>query len=167
MKTNMRKKGFTLVEILIVVVILGILAAIVIPQFSEASSQARNSSVQSNLQMVRSQIELYKIQHNDVLPGLGAGGASFYECMTDQTDITGSTSGTDDYGPYMKIFPQNALNDKGNALLGAEITVVATGTRAEAPTFGWAYDTTDGDFYACDDFDVEGDSDEATDSWNW
>ncbi len=36
------KSGFTLVEILIVVVILGILAAIVIPQFTEASTEAKN-----------------------------------------------------------------------------------------------------------------------------
>ena len=62
------KKGFTLVEILIVVVILGILAAIVIPQFTDASTDAKTSSVKSNLQMLRSQIELYKINNNDAPP---------------------------------------------------------------------------------------------------
>ena len=63
------KSGFTLVEILIVVVILGILAAIVIPQFTGASTEAKESSLVSNLQSIRSQIELFKIQHNDILPG--------------------------------------------------------------------------------------------------
>ncbi len=57
------KSGFTLVEILIVVVILGILAAIVIPQFTSASTEAKQSALVSNLQSVRSQIELYKIHH--------------------------------------------------------------------------------------------------------
>jgi len=55
------KSGFTLVEILIVVVILGILAAIVIPQFTDASTEAKESALKSDLQTMRSQIELYKI----------------------------------------------------------------------------------------------------------
>ena len=55
-------KGFTLVEILIVVVILGILASIVIPQFTDAADEARTSSLMSNLQSVRGQIELYEIR---------------------------------------------------------------------------------------------------------
>ena len=64
------RKGFTLVEILIVVVILGILAAIVIPQFTDASTQSKLSSCRTTLQSMRSQIELYKIQHNDDAPAL-------------------------------------------------------------------------------------------------
>src|SRR4030043_75639 len=90
------KSGFTLVEILIVVVILGILAAIVIPQFTEASTEAKTSSLCTDLQTMRSQIELYKIQHNDNLPGSGA--ATFQQSLTGQTDIAGAV-GTD-YGPY-------------------------------------------------------------------
>ena len=62
------RSGFTLVEILIVVIILGILAAIVIPQFTNASNDARNNSIASTLQTVRSQIELFKIQHGDTPP---------------------------------------------------------------------------------------------------
>jgi prepilin-type N-terminal cleavage/methylation domain-containing protein len=60
----MRKhKGFTLIEILIVVVILGILAAIVIPQFTDASQEAAASNLRSQLQTIRSQIELYNVQN--------------------------------------------------------------------------------------------------------
>ena len=60
----MRKhKGFTLIEILIVVVILGILAAIVIPQFTDASQEAAESNLRSQLQTIRSQIELYNVQN--------------------------------------------------------------------------------------------------------
>src|SRR6188768_4534591 len=78
MKTyNARKSGFTLVEILIVVIILGILAAIVIPQFTNASQDARKNSLTSQLQTIRSQVELYKLQHLDQLPpALATGGAA-------------------------------------------------------------------------------------------
>ena len=103
------RKGFTLVEILIVVVILGILAAIVIPQFSQASTEARESSLISNLQSLRSQIEVYKIQHLDTLP---ATGALLSTGLTSGTDINGAawvdaaTSGQC-YGPYMRRIPNN------------------------------------------------------------
>ena len=58
------KKGFTLVEILIVVVILGILAAIVIPQFTNASTEAKENSLKSDLHTMRAQLELYKVRYN-------------------------------------------------------------------------------------------------------
>ena len=82
------KRGFTLVEILIVVVILGILAAIVIPQFTQASTEAKTNSLCSDLQTLRSQIELYKVQHNDVAPGNPAL-ADFTPQMTQTSNAAG------------------------------------------------------------------------------
>ncbi len=57
------RNAFTLIEILIVVVILGILAAIVIPQFTNAADDANESGVKSQLQTLRSQVELYRAQN--------------------------------------------------------------------------------------------------------
>ena len=68
--TNRAQRAFTLIEILIVVVILGILAAIVIPQFTDASTDASTSSVRSQLQTIRSQIELFRVQNNGTLPNM-------------------------------------------------------------------------------------------------
>ena len=102
-----RNSGFTLVEILIVVVILGILAAIVIPQFSQASTEARESSLRSNLQSVRSQIQLYRIQHNDTLP---ANAAALTTALTIITNFDGDAWAAGDgaqYGPYMRDIPDN------------------------------------------------------------
>jgi general secretion pathway protein G len=139
MKAN---KGFTLVEILIVVVILGILAAIVIPQFTEASTEAKTSSLCTDLQTMRSQIELYKIQHNDDLPAVaGEANADFEARMTAKTDINGD-AGTD-YGPYLQKIPTNQFNDLN--------TVRIDGAAAGANTDGWRFDTTSGDFNADDD----------------
>ncbi len=66
MRTHSMKRvrqAFTLIEILIVVVILGILAAIVIPQFTDASQEAMRSSLQTQLQTIRSQVELHNVQN--------------------------------------------------------------------------------------------------------
>src|SRR3954454_22689263 len=71
-----RKSAFTLVEILIVVIILGILAAIVIPQFTSASQDARKNSLLSQLQTIKAQLELTRLQHLDKdSPKWVAGGA--------------------------------------------------------------------------------------------
>ena len=139
------KSGFTLVEILIVVVILGILAAIVIPQFTEASTEAKTSSLCTDLQSVRSQIELYKIQHNDNLPsvanGTHTGGASFTEAMTGQTDIYGEVGTT--FGPYIQKLPSNQFQD---ATIADKVRI--DGAAPGAATDGWQFTTTTGAFHA-------------------
>ncbi len=133
------RSGFTLVEILIVVIILGILAAIVIPQFSDASSQAKESSCRSVLQTVRSQIQLYKVQHNDALPG--AGGATFAEAMIGYTDTDGDVGDVNDYGPYLDKLPTNPYDNS---------TTVTEGTGTPGSGSGWYFNTSTGKFSADD-----------------
>ena len=62
--TRQLKRAFTLIEILIVVVILGILAAVVVPQFTNAADDANDAAVRTQLQTLRGQIELYRAQQN-------------------------------------------------------------------------------------------------------
>ena len=62
--TRQLKRAFTLIEILIVVVILGILAAVVVPQFTNAADDANDAAVRSQLQTLRGQIELYRAQQD-------------------------------------------------------------------------------------------------------
>ena len=145
MKTKKTKAGFTLVEILIVVVILGILAAIVIPQFSQASTEAREASCRADLQTVRSQIELYKIQHtNDALPGAFAT-TTFDQAMTQTTDAAGNHANAG-FGPYLQQLPTNPLST--TAVIG--VTVRTDGAAAGAGTHGWRFDATTGAFQADD-----------------
>ncbi len=61
--------GFTLVEVLIVVVILGILGAVIIPSFSNASEIARESTLADTLRLMRTQLGVFGAQHLDVSPG--------------------------------------------------------------------------------------------------
>jgi type II secretory pathway pseudopilin PulG len=130
------------VEILIVVVILGILAAIVIPQFTEASTEAKTSSLCSDLQTMRSQIELYKVHHNDNLPGV-VGNATFIQAMTGYTNINGDVQaapGAGVYGPYMQKIPTNQFNDFD--------TIRDVAPAPGAGTHGWHFDTSTGAFHA-------------------
>ena len=86
----MRRNAFTLVELLIVVIILGILAAVVIPQFSDASTDARVSSLTTNLATIRGQIEFYKMQHTGKYPNL-VGPPTFADGTTDFSRFSIST----------------------------------------------------------------------------
>ncbi len=151
------KMGFTLVEILIVVVILGILAAIVIPQFTGASTEAKESSLVSNLQSMRSQVELFKIQHNDILPGeilsdvdgsiAPADAVKFVNAMclkTNQYGVVGTGAGFR-FGPYMKRIPVNPFSNAtattvtGLAEEGASVAVSGIKLAAGGSDAGWNF----------------------------
>jgi general secretion pathway protein G len=113
------RTAFTLVEILIVVLILGILASIIIPQFSNASHEAREHVLRDDLRFLRHQIEVYKLQHRDVAPGYIAGvpsAAAFTSQMTLFTDEYGATNAsktsTYKFGPYLRQVPENPINGK-------------------------------------------------------
>ncbi|MBL7152471.1 MAG: prepilin-type N-terminal cleavage/methylation domain-containing protein [Phycisphaerae bacterium] len=132
------KSGFTLVEVLVVVVILGVLGGIVIPQFKPAATQAKTSRMCSDLQVVRAQIGLYKIQHNDDLPG-SVVGVDFGQAMTERTDRNGTLNPAGAYGPYIPMIPTNPFNELDTIEMDG---VVGGGTHA------WHYNTTTGEFNA-------------------
>jgi len=137
------RRGFTLMEAFIVVIILCILSALVVPQFSRASQQARLSELLNDLQMVRSQIELYKIQHDDRLPGQTSVGAPVDVVQFD-TSLT--TRGADDLGPYLKKIPRNVFN-------GLDTVAIVNDSAAKpncALNTGWWLNSATGEFRAND-----------------
>jgi len=145
------KQGFTLVEILIVVIILGILAAIVIPQFTEASSEARVSNLMTNLQTIRSQLLLYKTQHLECYPadGEGEGHDEFEDEMCSYSDETGDTSATPDsdhpYGPYLTSIPVNPISNDNTVRV---VNNAATAFSAPETDGGWYFNAATGEFRA-------------------
>jgi len=131
-------QGFTLVEILIVVVILGILAAIVIPQFTQASESARASNLKSQLQTLRSQIELYQVQHNGDYPDLNTD----WTPMTETSDASGNTDADGPYGPYLQQPLSNPFFD------GDAATAVDENMDSASDVAGWSYNSDNGNVKA-------------------
>jgi general secretion pathway protein G len=153
-----RSRGFTLVEILIVVIILGILAAIVIPQFTNASQDARKNSLTSQLQTIRSQLELYKLQHLDQLPpalvaSAGSGGSpACWGDMTVKTNADHTTGGTPQFGPYLQAAPVNPLRTGADASAVFVVTGVtdygAGGVASPDPDCGFILNDVTGKIWA-------------------
>jgi prepilin-type N-terminal cleavage/methylation domain-containing protein len=100
------RRGFTLVEILIVVVLIAILAAIVVPKFGEVVSSSRKTGLQEQLRRVRTDIQLYKVQHADGVPTLVGTPTDWTDLTTQKLNATGTMC-----GPYMTQIPRNPLNN--------------------------------------------------------
>jgi len=140
-------KGFTLVEVLIVVVILGIIAAIALPQFSTASADARSSMLRDDLRVMRTQIMVFKGQHISVSPGYPDGDesetpteAAFLAHITlaSKSNCETAAPGTPGYpyGPYMREMPENPINGKRTVQV-----IPDNGTLPTSPddSHGWIY----------------------------
>jgi len=136
------RPGFSLVEILIVVVILGILATIVIPKFSNATTLAAENTMKETLRTTRTQIQVYRFQHNETMPGQtgnGYDGALFAQQMTLPTDLSGNVGAPNDpafpFGPYLRQMPPNPLNNRATVLVVNGVGALPNPDGA----FGWIY----------------------------
>ncbi len=93
--TLMSKRGFTLVELLVVVLILGALAFVAIPRIGASATQARISACDTNVDLLNSQIELYYASTGEWPENLAAitGDADYFpdgapECPVDSTEYS-------------------------------------------------------------------------------
>jgi general secretion pathway protein G len=130
-----KHSGFTLVEILIVVIILGILASIVIPQFTNATSDTRRAALSDQLHTLRVQIQLYTLQHNDTAPTINNG--NWNALVQSSVGNNGNT-----VGPYLPSVPRNTLNNFTNVLVVA--TDPAWGDAVAGADIGFVYNPNSG-----------------------
>jgi len=161
--------GFTLLEMLIAVVILGILAMVIVPQFSTSSNDAKVSAMKSDLSALRSAVENYYQSHNSLYPGavtedgnatpvtdVNVCATTFTDQLTKYSQANGlvnadSTKLTSPiYGPYMKgsTMPVNPFNNLNTVICDTTTTDVTA--RSANNAYGWKFYSQTGSFIAAD-----------------
>ncbi len=129
-----KRVGFTLVEMMIVLMILAILAVIVIPKFTTATDDARGASTASTLRGVRTALERYRSDHQ-TYPTID----QLWDNLTSKTDRAGNLQADGEFGPYLINPPDNPFTESST------IAEVGSGTATD----GWEYDpSTAQKFYA-------------------
>lgn len=149
------KRAFSLVELIVVVVIIGILAAIAIPRFSRGAAGAGDSSVRGNLAVLRNAIELYYYEHGEYAgengDGTNAAGSegALVSQLTKYSDDAGNVSDTKSatyrYGPYLRTgIPPCPVSPRMGKTGVAMVTTVPAYASAAADA-GWVYNYETGD----------------------
>jgi len=127
-RRNQTRRGFTLVELVVVVLVLGIIASVAAPKMFDTASDARQNATIQSLAVIRDSIELYRAQ-NGAYPGDAGTEADFKNDM--DTFLKG-------------VFPTNQISGATN---NATVAVSSAGTALSASgTQGWKYDKTSGEF---------------------
>ncbi|NNJ26009.1 type II secretion system protein [Alienimonas chondri] len=148
--TPARRSGFTLVEVFIALALIGLLAATVLPQLHAEVSQTEDERLREQLHVLRGQIELYRVQHDDTLPGVTG---PLLEQMTRRTDAAGrfAEDGAGDgpehlFGPYLvgDAFPENPLTGATDVAIGETLPPAD----AADTVHGWRYSPVTGEFRA-------------------
>lgn len=140
---KVRKQAFSLVELVIVLVILGAIAAIAIPRITKGAQGSDIKACQSDLSVMRGAIELYAAEH-DAYPTI----AQLPNALTKRTDKDGSVNASGAYGPYLVTVPPLKTGAKKGET--AIVAPAANPPTAEVASAGWLYDVATGELWAND-----------------
>ncbi|MEO2083478.1 MAG: type II secretion system major pseudopilin GspG [Desulfurobacteriaceae bacterium] len=123
-----RRKGFTLIELMVVIVILGLLAALVAPKFMKRGEEAKVTTTQVQMKNIEQALKLYKL-HNSFFPTTDQG----LKALVEKPEIEPIPKNWK--GPYMDKVPQDAW---GNEFIyisdGKHFTLISPGPDGEEGT---------------------------------
>ena len=126
-----------MIELAIVVVIMGIIAAIALPRLSSASENAARNAVAHDRSVLQRAIDLYTLEHLNTLPHAGAASKEIFVLrLLARTDENGVILEHGHLGPYLSTVPVNRVNGLA--------TIRRDGAAPGANTHGWRYDTATG-----------------------
>lgn len=149
-------RAFSLIELIVTVMIIGIVAAIAVPRLSQGAEQAAPEATGNDLAILRRQIELYAIEHGSVYPAYNGDGtnaahteAAFLSQMTAYSNIEGQTASARaaafHFGPYVR---QGLPVLKSGPKAGLNAVLVLTGGETlnyrGGAAVGWLYNDTTG-----------------------
>jgi type II secretory pathway pseudopilin PulG len=120
------------VEVLIVAAIVGILAAIVIPEFQNYIQQAKEAAAKDNLRILRNTIELYAVQHNGIPPGYQNDdilNEPAYLFFVGQLTVSGE---------YMRDIAKNPFNEQRSVKVIGDL-VAFPADPVQTDIYGWIY----------------------------
>ena len=113
-KVSTRRRGFSLVELVVVVMIIGMLASMAIPRLSRGATAASEAALMGNLTTVRNALLRYAIEHRNTFPGADADTVVLQ--LTSYSNVGGGTSATRNgafvYGPYLVSIPPCTVGPK-------------------------------------------------------
>jgi len=131
------KRGFTLVELLVVIVVLAVLAAIVLPKFMNSGNRSKESALKSDVKLVRNAINLFQADTGNYPNGL----ADLSEATVGSVKVAGGAAvkAADWHGPYLESIPTDPVS--GNALTYDSATGKVTSSATGNALDGTAYST--------------------------
>lgn len=138
MNRRTRRPGLTLVELLIIVGALGLLAILVVPQFSSAEVDTREESLEAELARVRAALELYKRDHEHTYPPAASLAAALAGTPVSDTASTAASADGTTAIRYIDAIPVNPFTRTRTIGVG------------EVGTSAWFYDEQTGEFRAND-----------------
>ncbi len=160
-RRKVRKRGFSLVEVVIVIVIIGIIAPIAMPRIGRAAGSGGGAALRANLATLRKIIIFYAAEHDNAWPGADGREDTLYAQLTQRTDAAGNvgtTPGVHIYGPYLRPgFPPVPVGPNAGATRVHRNTSTPPQVNEGKKNHGWVYNYETGEIIAnTDDLDASG-----------